>query len=73
MNPSRWVTRRIAAILAALCLISAPARLPGDEPAQTFTNSIGMKFVRIAPGEFLMGGELDAAEVVRRFGGQAAW
>jgi formylglycine-generating enzyme required for sulfatase activity len=39
----------------------------------TSTNSIGMKFVLIPAGKFVMGSQLSPEEVVRRYGGEAKW
>jgi formylglycine-generating enzyme required for sulfatase activity len=39
--------------------------------AATRPGGIEVQFVFVQAGEFVMGGELDAAEVVKRFGGQA--
>jgi len=47
---------RVGLIVAAVCAelsVSAAAPMP---TAQSFANSLGMKFVRIEPGEFRMGG-----------------
>jgi len=38
-----------------------------------FTNSIGMKFVLIPPGEFLMGGRPDEVEAMLALANQAGW
>src|SRR5262249_25959854 len=42
-----------------------PVVLPGEEVLQSFTNSIGMRFVLVEPGKFLMGsppGEADRSD-----------
>jgi len=48
---------------------------PGIEaPIQrAFTNSIGMKFVLILEGSFVMGSRLAIEELLRRFGGEKGW
>jgi formylglycine-generating enzyme required for sulfatase activity len=38
-----------------------------------FTNSVGMGFVWIPAGEFMMGSGISAAEVARRYGGEEGW
>ena len=49
--------RRILPLTALLPILVSAAQLPKAEmPAgKAFTNSMGMKFVRIEPGEFRMG------------------
>jgi formylglycine-generating enzyme required for sulfatase activity len=49
--------RRVLSLTAFLLILVSAAQLPGAEmpSGKTFTNSIGMKFVRIEPGEFRMG------------------
>jgi formylglycine-generating enzyme required for sulfatase activity len=42
-------------------------------PEKTFTNSIGMEFVLIPAGRFMMGSKFSPEEVVRRWGGQKEW
>jgi formylglycine-generating enzyme required for sulfatase activity len=57
----------------------SPGRQTGGQPiaekkpknADSFTNSIGMKFVRIPPGSFLMGNDISPAETARKYGGGA--
>ena len=61
--------RRVLSLTALLLILVSAAQLPGAEmpSGKAFTNSIGMKFVRIEPGEFRMG-QLSsplAAEVLR--------
>lgn len=38
-----------------------------------YTNSIGMKFVLIPAGSFLMGSHLDVEELLSRYGGYEVW
>jgi hypothetical protein len=40
----------------------APVAAPRPAPSREFTNSLGMRFLRIAPGEFLMGSPASEAE-----------
>jgi len=47
--------------LASVILLGAVVAWP-QAPPRTFTNSIGMKFVRIDPGSFKMGSDRDDAE-----------
>src|SRR5580704_16183182 len=50
--------RQIAIVYTLLLLaLAVPIRAdtPATRPTSSFTNTIGMKFVRIAPGEFMMG------------------
>jgi len=42
-------------------------------PQKAITNSIGMKFVRIQAGSFIMGSRLSPEEVARRYGGEAKY
>jgi len=48
--------------------VSTPSHAPVDSRFETITNSIGMKLVKIPPGEFIMGGNIPAAEMVRMTG-----
>lgn len=55
---NRALAFRLAGLLGVyFCILSAPSGLAADIAARTFTNSVGMKFVRIEPGEFRMGFE----------------
>ncbi|MHC4754229.1 MAG: SUMF1/EgtB/PvdO family nonheme iron enzyme [Planctomycetota bacterium] len=49
--------KRVLPLTALLLFLVSAAQLPGAEipAAKSFTNSMGMKFVRIEPGEFKMG------------------
>ncbi len=47
--------------------------LPTAEAGQTFTNSIGMKFILIPSGSFMMGSSISAAEAARKYGGKEEW
>ena len=40
---------------------------------KAITNSIGMKFVLIQPGSFIMGSQISPEEVARRYGSEAGW
>lgn len=44
-----------------------------SQPAKTFTNSIGMKFVLIPAGTFKMGSHVSPEEVAKEYGGGAEW
>ncbi len=61
-------------------LIEAPPTEPVPPPTplqfppeKAFTNSLGMTFVLIPAGIFLMGSVLSPEEVAKRYGGEAAW
>ncbi len=57
-----------------LDLISFNATGEGaDSGNKSFTNSIGMKFVHIAPGSFMMGSSLKPSEIASKYGGSAEW
>ncbi len=45
----------------------------GTQDKRVFTNSIGMKFVRIKPASFRMGSGLTPFEVEQKYGGEAKW
>ena len=54
--------RQIAIVYTLLLpALAVPIRAdaPSTRPASSFTNTIGMKFVRIVPGEFMMGSPED--------------
>ncbi|MEA1873152.1 MAG: SUMF1/EgtB/PvdO family nonheme iron enzyme [Bacteroidota bacterium] len=40
---------------------------------KAFTNSLGMKFVKIPSGSFMMGSSISPSEVVSRYGGKEEW
>ena len=42
-------------------------------PQQTMTNSIGMDFVLMPAGSFMMGSRMSPKEIVARFGGEEKW
>ena len=44
-----------------------------EKETTELTNSIGMKFVRIPAGKFMMGSKLSPDEVVQKYGGKAEW
>ena len=55
--------------------VAAPAPVPARapvprEPQGTFTNNLGMKFVYIKSGSFMMGSGLSPTEVASRYGGK---
>jgi formylglycine-generating enzyme required for sulfatase activity len=56
-SPRKSITLFLSGLAAALALVPAGRGRFAPAPVHTnrFTNSIGMKFVRIAPGKFLMG------------------
>ena len=51
----------------------AERKLKETAKGKTFTNSLGMKFVRIPAGSFMMGSNLSPEETVNRYGGKADW
>ena len=54
--------------------VAAPAPVPvSRQPEGTFTNSLGMKFVYIRPGSFMMGSALSSSKVAARYGGKETW
>jgi len=66
----KFLLRPTATILAALCL-GVPQLLGADLPTQrTFTNSLGMVFVRIEAGEFMMGNEAELPAELLKAPGQ---
>ncbi|HUY91174.1 MAG TPA: hypothetical protein VMV10_20720 [Pirellulales bacterium] len=58
--------RLIIWLLLAIAVAFAPPRLHAQQP-EAFTNSIGMKFVSIPAGEFMMGAEEDRNETINFF------
>ena len=71
----RWVTlsagedENVSVRLQAV-KVAAPAPAPvSRQPEGAFTNNLGMKFVYIRPGSFMMGSGLSPSEVVARYGG----
>ena len=51
--------------------VAAPAPAPvSRQPQGAFANNLGMKFVFIKPGSFMMGSALSPSEVVSRYGGE---
>ena len=40
---------------------------------KTLTNSLGMKFMLILPGKFMMGSKLSPTEIKDKYGGDARW
>jgi formylglycine-generating enzyme required for sulfatase activity len=49
------MTRLFCLALVAALAINFPIQAQQEDPPKTFTNSIGMKFVWIPPGNFMMG------------------
>src|ERR687895_642821 len=45
-------------LLLAAAFVSAGVAAPSKQPSASFTNSIGMKMVRVEPGTFPMGSQL---------------
>jgi formylglycine-generating enzyme required for sulfatase activity len=44
-----------------------------SRPGSFSSNPLGMSFVKISPGNFLMGGSIGATEVANRYGGKEKW
>ena len=60
-------------LLSALLLLYF---IPGNLPAfqlEVFVNSLGMKFVKIPSGSFMMGSEISPSEVASQYGGWSDW
>ena len=60
-------------VLSALLL---PYFIPGDLsafPLEVFVNSLGMKFVKIPAGSFMMGSGITPSEVASQYGGWSDW
>ena len=47
--------------------------LKREETPKKYTNSIGMEFVLIPAGEFMMGSRLSAEELAQKYGDEAKW
>ena len=62
--------RIILTLVVVLCLLPIIC-FAGSK--KIFTNSIGMKFVLIPKGTFMMGSALSASDVARKFGGKAGY
>ncbi len=60
-------------ILAPQLKSSPPHVKPASDPEPLITNTIGMTFVLIPAGTFLMGSALHPEEIVKRYGGEAEW
>src|SRR4051812_45884767 len=60
----------LGALLACNCCFTARAAEPAATPAKPVTrvNSVGMKLVRIAAGEFMMGNRESNEELAKAFG-----
>ncbi len=65
MNASRCLKIAAGVVMAAALGSSLVAAELGQE--KTFTNSLGMKFVRIPAGEFMMGAEETPRRVLKAF------
>jgi len=57
--------------LAVVLLVGISSETLGEE--KFFTNSIGMKFVYIPPGTFMMGSAISASDAAKRYGGVEVW
>ncbi|MGD8500030.1 MAG: SUMF1/EgtB/PvdO family nonheme iron enzyme [Phycisphaerales bacterium] len=55
MIKSKWPAILVICLVTGLCPAEVAAEAPSVQMPDTFVNSIGMKFVRIKPGSFLMG------------------
>ena len=55
----------------AACLLVACTAIGAE--SKRFTNNIGMDFVLIPAGSFMMGGKFSPEETAKRFGGKAKW
>ena len=64
------IKRFTVAVIVALCMFPATGL---SEYKQNFINSMGMKFVLIPSGTFMMGSALDPSDVVRKYGGKVYW
>ncbi len=57
MLKRKWLTIPVMCLAMVLSRSKAAAKLPSAQMPDTFVNSIGIKFVRIEPGSFMMGQE----------------
>ena len=55
MIKRKWPAIPAIFLMTVLCPLDGTAALNSVQAAETFVNSVGMKFVRIRPGSFLMG------------------
>ena len=55
MKKSKWPAILVICLMTLLCSLDGTAASNSAQGSQTFVNTIGMKFVRIQPGSFLMG------------------
>src|SRR4030042_2610078 len=55
MIKNKWPAILIICLVAVLCSLDGRAALDSAQTSRTFVNSIGMKFINIQPGSFLMG------------------
>jgi sulfatase modifying factor 1 len=55
MIKSKWPAILVICLVTVLCPLDGTSALNSAQATDTFVNSIGMKFVRIQPGLFLMG------------------
>jgi sulfatase modifying factor 1 len=53
----RWPAILLIFLATVLCPLDGTAALNSAQDSGTFVNSVGMKFVRIQPGQFMMGQE----------------
>ena len=55
MIKRKWPAISLICLVTVLCPLDGTAALNSAQAAETSVNSVGMKFVRIQPGSFLMG------------------
>jgi len=55
MIKSKWPAILVICLVTVLCPLDGTVVLNSAQENRTFVNSVGMKFVRIRPGSFLMG------------------
>ncbi len=69
--------KSILTIFCSLILTGFISRVAWTEadnrPNRSFTNSIGMKFVYVEAGRFMMGSGFSPEDVAERYGGEAKW
>ena len=66
--------KKLPIILLSFLLLPyfIPTNLPAS-PLDVFVNSLGMKFVKIPAGSFMMGSGITPSEVASQYGGWANW
>jgi sulfatase modifying factor 1 len=55
MKKNKWPAILVICLVTVICPLCGGAVLDSAQTSRTFVNSIGMKFVNIQPGSFLMG------------------